>query len=81
MYTMITRHDCKYCDKSKKMLDQEGIPYVVYNIENRASKWVLTLMKAAGIKTVPQTFSTDGNLVGGFRELETLMGTLSEKEY
>jgi len=31
---------------------------------------------------VPQVFSTGGNLIGGFRELETLMGFINTgKEY
>tara|TARA_R110000803_G_scaffold144856_2_gene210687 strand:+ start:2993 stop:3112 length:120 start_codon:yes stop_codon:yes gene_type:complete len=39
-------------------------------------------MKEANIKTVPQIFATDGNHIGGFRELESLMGFIKpEKEY
>jgi glutaredoxin len=36
-------------------------------------------MKEANIKTVPQIFATDGNIIGGFRELETLMGFIGNK--
>ena len=74
MYTMITRYNCKYCDKAKTMLDKAGIRYVTYNVEEASSKWVLSLMKEADIKTVPQVFATDGKLVGGYRDLESLMG-------
>ena len=79
MYTIITRNDCKYCDKVKDMLDLDKVNYVVFNIESPTNKWVLSLMKEANIKTVPQIFSVDGNLIGGFRELETLMGFINNK--
>jgi glutaredoxin len=82
MYTIITRNECKYCDKAKEMLDLDKINYVVFNIESPTNKWVLSLMKEANIKTVPQVFATDGSLIGGFRELETKMGFINRnKEY
>jgi glutaredoxin len=82
MYTIITRNDCKYCDKAKEMLDLDKINYVVFNIESPTNKWVLSLMKEANLKTVPQVFATDGSWIGGFRELETKMGFInSKKEY
>lgn len=82
MYTIITRNDCKYCDKAKQMLNLDNIPYVTYNVEEPSSRWVLSLMKEANIKTVPQVFAHDGSLIGGFRELETKMGFINRnKEY
>jgi glutaredoxin len=82
MYTIITRNDCKYCDWAKEMLDLDEINYVVFNIEFSTNKWVLSLMKEANIKTVPQVFAHDGSLIGGFRELETKMGFINRnKEY
>ena len=82
MYTIITRNDCKYCDKAKEMLNLDNIPYVTYNVEEASSRWVLSLMKEANIKTVPQVFAHDGSLIGGFRELETKMGFINRsKEY
>ena len=80
MYTIITRNDCKYCDKAKAMMDLDKINYVVFNVESPTNKWVLSLMKEANIKTVPQIFATDGSLIGGFRELETLMGFINNKK-
>jgi len=81
MYTLITRNDCKYCDKAKVLLKAKGIIFTTYNIEETSSKWVLTLMKEANIKTVPQIFSTDGSLVGGYRDLESLVEFFGGKEY
>ena len=81
MYTVITRNNCNYCDKAKVLLDLENIKYVSYNVEDNSSKWVLSLMREAKIKTVPQIFAHDGNYVGGYRELEEVLGHASEKEY
>ena len=81
MYTMITRNDCKYGDKAKAMLKEKGINFTTYNVEEASSRWVLSLMKEANIKTVPQVFSTDGSLIGGYRDLETKMDFLGGKEY
>jgi glutaredoxin len=81
MYTIITRNDCKYCDKAKAILDLNKIGYVTYNIEELSSRWVLSLMKEAKIMTVPQIFANDGGLIGGFRELEEFMGFISKEEY
>jgi len=73
MYTIITRNNCKYCDKAKAMLKNKGISFTTYNVEEASSRWVLSLMKEASIKTVPQVFATDGGLIGGYRDLESLM--------
>jgi len=81
MYTMITRNNCKYCDKAKAMLKNKGINFTIYNVEEASSRWVLSLMKEAGIKTVPQTFATDGSLIGGYRELESLVEFVGGTEY
>jgi|TARA_R110002167_G_scaffold176200_1_gene375613 glutaredoxin len=80
MYTMITRNDCKYCDKAKALLKECGIRFTTFNIEEGSSKWVLSLMKEANIKTVPQVFASSGSLVGGFRELETFVESIRKKE-
>tara|TARA_R110000772_G_scaffold131465_1_gene239729 strand:+ start:511 stop:756 length:246 start_codon:yes stop_codon:yes gene_type:complete len=81
MYTVITRNNCNYCDKAKVLLDLENIKYVSYNVEDNSSKWVLSLMREAKIKTVPQIFAHDGNYVGGYRELEGVLGVCSKREY
>tara|TARA_R110000796_G_scaffold188858_1_gene305802 strand:- start:1119 stop:1364 length:246 start_codon:yes stop_codon:yes gene_type:complete len=81
MYTVITRNNCNYCDKAKVLLDLENIKYVSYNVEDNSSKWVLSLMREAKIKTVPQIFAHDGNYVGGYRDLEEVLGVCSKREY
>ena len=81
MYTMITRNNCKYCDKAKALLKSRGINFTTYNVEEGSSKWVLSLMKEANIKTVPQIFASNGSLVGGYRDLESLVEFIGGKEY
>jgi glutaredoxin len=81
MYTIITRNNCKYCDMAKTMLKNHGINFTTYNIEEASSKWVLSLLKEASLKTVPQVFATDGSFIGGYRDLETKMEYVSKKEY
>ena len=82
MYTIITRDQCNFCDTAKAMLKSVKQGYIEYNVQTDSSKWVLSLLKQANIKTVPQIFATDGNHIGGFRELESLMGFIKpEKEY
>jgi glutaredoxin len=81
MYTMITRNNCKYCDKAKALLKSNGINFTTYNVEEGSSKWVLSLMKEANIKTVPQIFASNGSLVGGYRDLESLVEFIGGKEY
>lgn len=79
MYTIITRNNCKYCDMAKAMLKEHGINFTTYNVEEASSKWVLSLLKEANIKTVPQIFSTDGSFIGGYRDLESKTEYLGKK--
>jgi len=81
MYTILTRNNCKYCDKAKAILDLDRIAYVSYNIEEASSKWLLSLMKQANLTSVPQIFAHDGNYVGGYRQLESAAGLTDNREY
>ena len=36
-------------------------------------KWVFELSKKSGIKTVPQIWDREGNNIGGYSELKTLL--------
>lgn len=81
MYTIVTRNNCKYCDKAKALLKTNGINFTTYNIEEGSSKWILSLMLKADIKTVPQVFASSGNLIGGYIELSELMESVNPKEY
>lgn len=74
MYTVITRNKCNFCDTAKTLLKGAGQGYSEYNVQSPSSKWVLSLMKQAGLKTVPQIFSSDGTHIGGYTELKEFLG-------
>jgi len=76
MYTVITRDQCNFCDTAKELLKKSGQSYLEYNVQSESSKWVLTLLKKANIKTVPQIFASSGRYVGGYSELKELMGRI-----
>ena len=73
MYTIITRDQCNFCDSAKAMLKGRGFPYTEYNVQSQSSRWVLSLVKKAGLTTVPQIFDPSGNYIGGYTELKAKM--------
>ena len=73
MYTIISRDQCNFCNSAKSMLKGRGYPYTEYNLQSQSSRWVLTLIKMAGITTLPQIFDPSGNYVGGYTELKELL--------
>ena len=70
MYVVITRDQCNFCDQAKALLKGANLPYTEYNVQSPSSKWVLTLIKQAGMTTVPQIFAPDGKHIGGYTELK-----------
>jgi len=74
MYTVITRNQCNFCDTAKALLKGAGQGYVEYNVQTDSSRWILTLLKQGNLMTVPQIFSSDGTLIGGYTELKNLFG-------
>lgn len=81
MWVVVTRNQCNFCDTAKEMMKGAGIPYVEYNVQSGSSKWVLTLLKKAGLTTVPQIFKPDGELIGGYTELKEYFIETSPKEF
>ena len=73
MYTVITRNQCNFCDTAKALLKGAGQGYAEYNVQSDSSKWVLALMKQAGLKT-------DGTHIGGYTELKQLIGNVEGSE-
>ena len=70
MYTIITREQCNFCDAAKALLKNSSYPYTEYNVQSQSSRWVLSLVKKAGLTTVPQIFDPSGNYIGGYTELK-----------
>ena len=73
MYVVIARDQCNFCDQAKALLEGASLPYTTYNVQSSSSKWVLTLIKRAGMTTVPQIFDPDGKHIGGYTELKELL--------
>lgn len=73
MWVVITRDQCNFCDVAKVLLKNNNRQYKVYNVQDGSSKWVLHLMKKAGLTTLPQVFRPDGSHVGGYKELQELL--------
>ena len=70
---------CGYCIRAKALLDKRGIPYEVIDVSHDEERraW---LVKASGLRTVPQIFIL-GESVGGYDELYELdrSGELQKK--
>ncbi len=73
MWTIISRDNCPHCENAKELLTSLGHHYTEHNLETNSSKWVLSLMKEANLKTVPQVFNHYGTRVGGYSELRELL--------
>ena len=61
---------CPYCLRAKALLQRKGVAFAEINVEDDPEKraW---LVKATGMRTVPQTF-IDGRSVGGCDDLHAL---------
>ena len=81
MWVVISRDQCNFCDTAKALLKSQGHHYTEYNVQSPSSKWVLTLIKQAGYKTVPQIFKPDGTHLGGYAELREYLIETSPKEF
>ena len=73
MYTIITRGQCNFCDSAKALLKGHGHMVTSYSLDSPSSRWLLTLIKQAGITTVPQIFNPKGDHIGGYTELKELL--------
>ena len=69
MFSVITRHNCSFCSMAKELLYLYNRSYTEYNIESGKWKWILSMMKQADFKTVPQIYSPDGSYIGGYEDL------------
>lgn len=81
MWVVISRDQCNFCDTAKELLKAKGYSYTEYNVQSPSSKWVLNLLKQAGIKTVPQIFNPKGTHIGGYTELKEYIIAGCPKEF
>jgi len=52
------------------LLQKEGIGFMSYSVDTVSSRWLLTLLKQAGMTTVPQIWDNEGRHVGGYTQLK-----------
>ena len=67
---MYSTRACGYCVRAKMLLQKRGIPFDEIDVTHDADRrtW---LVKATGLRTVPQIFIHDES-IGGFDELHAL---------
>lgn len=70
MYVVLGTTKCEFCTKAKHLLQKEGVGFTSYSLDTASSKWLLTLIKQAGMTTVPQIWDNKGNHIGGYTELK-----------
>jgi len=70
MYVILGTDNCKFCTKAKHLLREKRVGFTAYSLSSPSSKWLLTLMKEAGMTTVPQIWDNEGHHVGGYTQLK-----------
>ena len=70
MYVILGTTKCEFCNKAKTLLQKEGIGFMSYSVDTVSSRWLLTLIKQAGMTTVPQIWDNNGDYIGGYTELK-----------
>ena len=76
-YVIIGTPTCFYCSQAKALLMDKYSDYEYYDLTK--NPWIKHLFKAADLKTVPQVFSPEGRLIGGFEDLEVHLNFLETK--
>ena len=67
-YVILSRPNCPFCTKAEDLLKEHRMPWKHYDIYE--DKWLLTLVKEAGHKTVAIIFDETGKHIGGYTDLE-----------
>jgi glutaredoxin len=68
-YVIIGTSQCVFCTKAKDLLTEKGVGFTSYSLDSPSSRWLVTLLKSSGMKTVPQIWDGEGNYIGGYTEL------------
>lgn len=71
-FVVISGSRCKWCMKAIDLLSRKGLDYKVIHASDEP--WLKELMAKANLKTVPQVFRPDGQLIGGYEALEVYLG-------
>lgn len=62
---------CPYSIKAKELLEQKGVPFSEFRIEDDPDRAAEAKQRSGGRETVPQIF-IDSEHVGGHHELSTM---------
>lgn len=73
-YVIIGQPNCVFCQKAKALLMEKYSDYHYFDL--KTNPWLLELFKMSKLKTVPQIFSPEGDLIGGYEELEVYVQTM-----
>lgn len=66
MYYVLTRPDCVWCDKAKRLLEEKGEAYTASSLTD--NPFLFRLMMKANLRTVPQIWE-NAEYIGGYTEL------------
>ena len=70
MYVVLGTSKCEFCNKAKNLLEEKGIAFMPYSVDTVSSRWLLTFMQQAGMKTVPQIWDNEGHHIGDYNKLK-----------
>jgi glutaredoxin len=73
-YVVVGTDKCEYCTKAKHLLREKRVGFTAYSLDDPSSRWLLTLVKKAGMKSVPQIWDNNGDYIGGYTELKEKLG-------
>lgn len=71
-FVIFGRDNCHFCNKAKDLLEENGIEYEYFNVDDAVNLSTLKSLKPDAA-TIPQIW-VDGNHLGGFDDLERLIG-------
>ena len=69
-YVILGTSQCEFCTKAKHLMREKRVGFTAYSLDDPSSRWLLTLVKKAGMKSVPQIWDDNGDYVGGYTELK-----------
>jgi glutaredoxin len=68
LFNIFGRTTCVWCDRAKALLEQEGLPYQFFNIEEDRTAYSIFRGHFPDAKTVPK-ITEDDIQIGGYEDL------------
>ena len=73
-YVILGTAHCEFCTMAKHLMREKRVGFTAYSLDDPSSRWLLTLVKKAGMKKVPQIWDNNGDYIGGYTELKEKLG-------